>query len=331
MNRIGYRAAKEFGYLTKKDVYAAMNKQLNQEWRRNGKADPFGKICVDMKLLNTKQLNRILESSVMEPNINWDKDTNFARMLQIEKAAKQTLGDYIGASIAKQPSGISIFLSNSSTIYYVFLGMVKHKANVEVITIHAAVLAAYPSVESKIRNVRTTWKGRVDLDNALIEPADLGDPAIKAELGFLEGGITHAVISATGFDSTYGPMATNATAREVARRVLQSRTHTCVVIDHTKLRINTTKNESTLLFHGKEWNDIRQRGDLELFVTCHPKMPKEQAALPPNLRSSSEIEKILSAENVSKSIITQVVQYNDWSSRLGDILKEVSFTEGKSV
>lgn len=329
MNRIGYRAAKEFGFLTQKDVYDVMNSQMKQEWRGNGKADPFGKICVDMKKLNAEQLNRILESSVMEPNIKWDKDTNFARMLQIEKAAKQTLGDYIGESIAKQPSGISVFLSNSSMIYYVFLGMVKHKANVEVITIHAAVLAAYPSVQSKIRNVRTTWKGRVDLDNALIEPSDLNDPTTKAEMGFLEGEVTHAVISATGFDCTYGPMATNATAREVARRVLQSSTHTCIVIDHSKLRIKTPKNEPSLLFHGKEWNVIRQRGDLELFVTCHPKMPREQAALPHKLRSSSKIRDILSAKKVSTSIIDKVVKYNEWSMRLGDILKEVPFNEGK--
>jgi len=134
MNRFGYRAAQEFGFLKKKSVYEALSKQLSQEWNQNGKADPIGKICVDMKLLTVEQLDRILESMIMEPNINWDEDTNFAKTLQIEKSAKQTLGDYVGRRIAEQPSGISIFMSNSSTIYYVFRGMVKHGASVEVIS-----------------------------------------------------------------------------------------------------------------------------------------------------------------------------------------------------
>jgi len=169
----------------------------------------------------------------------------------------------------------------------------------------------------------------VDLYNALIETRDMTDPATKSELRFLEGGVTHAVISATGFDYNHGPMATNATAREVARRALQSETHTCIVIDHTKTRGGTHRHEPSLLFHGNEWNEIRERGDLEVIVTCHPKMPREQATLSPSLRSSSNIRDTLLGKKVSKSKIDQVVQYHEWSMRLRDILREVPFTEGE--
>jgi hypothetical protein len=327
MIRFAYRAAKEFN-IPKKDVYAAISRQLKQEWRQNGEADPIGKICVDMNFLTDEQLERILESLVMEPNINWGEKTTFAKMLQDEKAAKQVLGEYVGRRLAEQPAGISVFLSNSSTIYYVFLGMVKHGANLEVLTIHAAVLAAYPAVESKIRNVRTIWKGRVDLDNALVEPTDLSNPTIKRELGFLQGDVTHAVISATGFDCQYGPMADNATAREVARIALQSDTHTCIVIDHTKVRRGTRMGEPALLFRAKEWKEIRERKDLEVIVNCHPQMPLEQAAFKPSSRSPSTIRDILLGKKVSKSMIDQVVKYHEWSMRVRDILTEVPFIDG---
>ncbi len=327
MNRFGYRAAQEFGYLNKKAVYVALNEQLRQEWEQEGTADPLGKICLDKKLLTKEQLDTILESLMMEPNISWNEETTFAKMLKVEKDAKQALGEYVGKRISKQPDGITIFLSNSSMIYYIFRGMVKYGASVNVVTIHAAILAIYPAIKSKIRSVKTIWKGRVDLDNALIEPDNLSQPDTKAELGFLHGDVTHAVISATGFDSKYGPMADNATAREVARQALQSETHTCIVFDHTKARINTKKSEPSLLFRGNEWNEIRNRGDLELIVTCHPEMPPEQASLQPELRSFAEIQKMLLAKNRSNALIDEVLLYCKWTTHLRDILCEIPFAK----
>lgn len=323
MTHFGYRAAQEFGYLKKKDVYAALNTQLKQEWERNGKADPLGKICLDMKLLTHKQLDTILETTLMEPNIDWGEKTNFAKMLNIEKVAKQTIGEYMGKRIAKRPKGETIFLSNSSTIYYVFRGMVKYGASVNVLTIHAAILAAYPSLDSKIRSVGIIWKGHVDLDNALIEPPDLNDPRTKAELDFLQGGVPHALISATGFDSVFGPMAGNITAREVTRRVLQSQTHTCVLIDCSKIKVGTNKHEPALLFREKEWRQIRDRGDVEVVINCHPQIPKEQANFKPSLRSKTEIRDIMSGQNASQSTIQEVLRYQEWSMSLGDILTEI--------
>ena len=64
-HRFGYRAAREFGYLSKKDVYSAINKQLKQEWAQDGKADPFGKICQDMNILSKQQLDTIIDATLM--------------------------------------------------------------------------------------------------------------------------------------------------------------------------------------------------------------------------------------------------------------------------
>ncbi|MHC4426001.1 MAG: sugar phosphate isomerase family [Planctomycetota bacterium] len=326
MSRFGYLAVEKFGYVTGKQLNVAFQEQWSQDCARPSEgSDPLGKILVDKGFLSREQRDEILEVMLMEPNISWGEETYFARTLQIEKGAKQALGDYVGKRLSEEPSGITIFLSNSSTIYYIFRGLVKHAANLNVLTIHAAILAAYPSVRSKIRSVRTIWNGRVDLDNALIEPDDLNDPHTKAELGFLHGDVTHAVISATGFDCTYGPMADNATAREVARKALQSETHTCVIIDHTKVRVGTRKNQPSLLFRGNEWKEIRDRGDLDVCVTCHPKMPAEQACLGPAQRSSAEIRRILQEGKVAQPVIDEVLRYQEWAMRLRAILREVPF------
>jgi len=331
MDRFGYRATQKFKHLTKRDICAALTEQIRQEWKHNGKADSLGKILMDMKRLTPEQLKNMLVAEIMEPNIDWGKETNFAKMLNIEKSAKQAIGEYIGMRIAGRPKGETIFLSNSSTIYYAFRGMVKYGAQVHVLTIHAAILAVYPSLKSNIRSVTTIWKGRVDLDNGLITPHDLGDSKTKAELGFLDGKVPHALISATGFDSQYGPMAGNATAREVSRRALQSQTHTCVLIDHSKLIAGTSKHEPALLFGEKEWREIRNRGDIEVVVNCHPQMPQEQASFDIALRSRHEIEKIMSQQKSSKQMINNVVSYQDCVMRLRNIIKEVPFVEVPSA
>jgi len=331
MGRFAYLAAERFGYLDKKGAYAVLSEQLKQEWGRSGMSDPLGKICLAKGLLTSKQVKEILQAQLMEPNISWGEDAHFTEMLNKEKAAKQTIGEYIGKRISDRPAGETIFLSNSSTIYYAFRGMVKHRTDVSVLTIHAAILAVYPSLKSRIRNVTTIWKGRVDLNDALIEPPDLNNPRTKEELNFLDGQVTHALISATGFDSAFGPMAENPVAREVSRRALQSGTRTCVLIDHTKIRVGTDKHEPALLFHEKEWNQIRARGDVEVMATCHPKMPEGQAGFKPTLRSAVEIESILKRRNTSSSVIKEVKKYHDWSRKLEfDILTEIPFGSNRA-
>lgn len=325
MARFGYIAVEKFKYLTKKNLYEALGKQLNQQFTKSGVSERLGKICVENNFMTQKQVDKVLEDMLMEPNISWGENTSFAKMLNIEKDAKQAIGEKVGQRISGRPPGETIFLANSSTIYYTFLGMVKYGAHVDVLTIHAAILAAYPSTTNRIKSVRPIWKGRVDLENALIEPDNLDDPNTKAELNFLHGEATHAIISATGFDRTYGPMADNATAREVSRQALQSETKTCILIDHSKIRINTPENDPSLLFSTAEWNKIRDRGKVEVIVNCHPEMPKQQAVFEPRLRQTHKIKDAMLQQKINKAFIDDVLHYQEWSSRLGDILTEIPF------
>ena len=297
MNRFCYRAVEEFGYIKRDSVAVALNEQIKQEWTQNGQAEPVGEILVKKGLLTRDQLDNILEANLMEPNIRWGKETRFAKMLNIEKAAKQVIGNYVGERIIKQPEGITVFMGNSSGVYYAFRGMVKHKARINVQTIHAAILAAYPSFKSNIQSVTTVWKGHVCLDDALIEPPDLGDLRIREALGFLRGEATHAIISATGFDSHYGPMATHHVAREVSRLALQSGTHTCILIDHTKILMGTRETDPNLLFNITEWNKIRDRKRVEVIVNCHPDMPASQSSYKPAQRVEPNIRNELKKIN----------------------------------
>jgi len=330
MIRFGYRTAQTFN-LTQRDICNALAEQIRQEWKHNGKADQLGKILLKMKRLTPEQLSTILGRILMEPNIDWGQETNFAKMLNIEKAAKQAIGEYIGKRISQRPKGESIFLGNSSTVYYAFRGMVKHRADVHVLTIHAAILTVYPSLKSKIRSVSSIWKGRVDLDDGLIEPPDLNDPKTKSELDFLDAKVPHALISATGFDCNYGPMASNATAREVSRRALQSQTHTCILIDHSKILHGTDKSEPSLLFGEKEWREIRNRKDVEIVVNCHPQMPNEQANFSIETRERYAIENIMSQQKTSSRIVDQVLAYQDSVFKLRDIITEVPIMESYPI
>lgn len=325
MKRFCYRAVEEFGYIKKPSVFVALNEQIKQEWKQNGQAEPVGEILVKKGLLTRDQLDNMLKTNLMEPNIRWGKETRFAKMLNIEKSAKQAIGCYIGKRVAGQPEGITVFMGNSSTVYYAFRGMVKHKARVNVETIHAAILAAYPSFKSNIKSVSTVWKGHVDLDDALIEPPDLGDLKIREGLGFLHGVATHAIISATGFDSHSGPMATHPAAREVSRLAMQSGTRTCVLIDHTKIRMGISETDPNLLFEIEEWNEIRPRKHVEVIVNCHPNMPAKQASFKPAQREASEIRNELTNKKFKEEEIDRVVKYHNWTMRMRDILQEIPF------
>lgn len=328
MSRFGYLAAEKYGFITRHQLNVAFQEQWRQDCNEPDKpSDPLGSILVDREFMSAKERDAILEDMLMEPGIDWGHKTNFAKMLNVEKPAKQAIGEYVGRRIAKRPKGETIFLSNSSTIYYAFRGMVKHGASVNVLTIHAAILAVYPSLESKIKSVGTIWKGHVDLDNALIEPPDLNDFRTKKELDVLNANITHILISATGFDSACGPMADNSAAREVARRALQSETHTCILIDHTKVRCAADKHEPSLLFREKEWSQIRGRGDVEVVTNCHPQMPQEQAVSDIGIRDTHAIRDILSQRNAPKRTIDKVLAYQQGVMQIRDIVTEVRCPE----
>jgi hypothetical protein len=324
MDTFGFVAVKR-GFVSEEQLNIAVVDQLRQHKAGDGVMDTLDKILFDKGFLTGKERDKVLEELLMEPDITWGQSTRFAKELRVQKAAKQAIGEYIGNRLAGEPSDSTVFLSNSSTLYYAFRGMLKYKADVNVLTTHAAVLSTYPSLRSRIRSVSTIWRGRVNLDIALIEPFYLEEPSVSKALGILSGDATYALISASAFDSTYGPMADNATEREVSRRALQSETHTCVLIDHTKIRVGTSKNEATLLFRAKEWREIFGSGTMEIVVSRHPGLPDKLAHFPPSGRESVKMKRIMSEQNASKELIKEVLKYQDWSMRVRDVLTEVPF------
>lgn len=323
MSRIGYEAVQR-GYMTKQNLAEVIQEQWKQEWANSGKSQLLGELSVNKGFMAKRDLDSLIETMLMEPNISWEEGATFSDSLHICKPEKQMIGEYVGKLMTREPDDITIFLANSSTIYYAFLGIAKHRAKLHVLTIHAAVLAAYPSMKSQVKSVRTVWKGRVDVDNALIESDNLDDPRTKAELAFFDGEITHSFLSPTGFDQTYGPMGTNRVAREVARRALQSGTRTFLLMDHTKIRTETKKGSSELLFpQHDEWNNIRDHGNIGIIMNCHPAMPKALADREPSQRTEPDIKQAMStADNAT---IREVLRYHQWSMRVRDMLTEVKY------
>ncbi len=160
-------------YINVDTLSDAIHIQLHQETERNGDSDRIGKIMVDNQWLTNRQKDEILDELSMEPNILWGVDTWFAKSLRSNKKAKQQLGEYLGQEMASTPNS-TYLIGGSSTLYYVFLGMVKHKVRAHVITINAAILAAYPSMTSSIQSVSIAWNGNVDVDHAIIVPPNEG-------------------------------------------------------------------------------------------------------------------------------------------------------------
>lgn len=324
MARFGYTVVREFRYATQKQVAKAITSQWQQEWRNNGVSDRIGDILVKDQVLSQVQRDEVLKYMVMEPNISWGKGTIFGGHLSIHKAEKQLLGECVGALFAQEDYDDStVFLSGSTTVYYCFRGLVKSGARVRVRTVNAAILSAYPSVESRIREVSTLWEGRVDLDNAIIAPVS---PTAAADaLPRSMNGVTDALLSCVCYDSVYGPVISNETARLIARYLLASGKYVChFVVDHSKIRNGGSKDKDDpkLLFRDvHEWREVRNTGNVSVIVDVHPGMPREKAAEGPSIRQTHEIRNLLEKASASEQEIRDVLDYQEWSIKVRDQIR----------
>lgn len=327
--------AREKGFIDKKQFFTAMSTQLSQEWGR-GKLRPLGQILVDDEAMTEQQRNDVVGSLAMEPRINWEPETDFAKKLEWQKVAKQAIGEFVGREFARNAHNATLFLGHSSSVYYAFRGLVKHSAQVSIITSNAAILAAYPAVKSSIKKVVTAWRGEVNVDTAMLEPHDRND---SKTMGVLEAELAKALagafISASGVDANLGPMALDGTARVVATKVMQSQTPTYILIDPSKARLNTERfHKRELLFQEQEeWRDIQNRKRVRVVTVCHRDLPQAQANLSVGLRSSTEIGKILAASKngdgnrYSPQKIKEVQDYCEWAKRMQETLDELPYPQ----
>lgn len=326
MVRFACTAYKKHHFITPQQFGRAITEQWRQESHSpEGFAQHIGQILVDQGVITEEQRSAILNDLILEPNISWERDTAFARSLSINKNAKQIISDYVGRKLVGY-SNDTIFLAGASTIYYAFLGLIKHNATVSIRTINAAILAAYPSMQSSLDDVISIWEGSVDVNYGIINPAEhLHTPdSITQHAGFTPGRISCALMSVTGFNCFSGPLGNNEIARMIARQALISQTPVWILMDHTKILMN--KSRKQLLFPDTiEWQAIRDKGNIELIVNCHPDMPSEQANLDITSREVVEIKNIMRANEQSEEDINSVVQYHEWTMRVRDMIDEVPY------
>lgn len=314
------------GYATKKNVAEALVAQVHQGFHGNGTIELIGDILIRNQIITETQRDAILKEMTknksMEPDIIWDKDSIFNHNLSIHKTEKQLLGEYIGGIAAGSLGDTTIFLAGSTTLYYVFRGLVKSSAKVKVRTVNAAIISVYPSVESQIGEVSVIWDGNVDLNNAIITPYfSEADKMLPMALQ----GITHAMVSCIGFDSERGPIIENSTARVITEHLLKSNgNYECwFVIDHSKITNNWPEDAGLFLFHiKKDWDEIRGKGNVKIIVDVHPQMPSELARDEPSLRGELQIKNLLKNKNVPQKDIKEVIEYQRWSMKTRDIVEK---------
>ena len=300
-------------YATDKQVVDAFSIQIQQEIDdRTHDPQLLGEIMLANKWLTKPQYNDIIGNVMMEPSINWVHDTEFSESLKRHKRAKQALGEYLGKMFAqRQYNGNGIVIGGGSTMYYCFLGLMKHHAQVNVYTMNAAILSAYTSVQSAVRKVTTVWQGEVDVGNAIVVPP-LDD---EHGMRLIDRYCSFVVLPARSFDPNRGPQFGVDAAKILARIAGKCNVSILFMIDHTKASVTNDTPATQFVYRKDEWDKMVQDKRVNVISTRHPKLPNNVPI--PKLRELDKIRETLIQQNLSKTEIKEVEEYVKWTRRLG--------------